>query len=165
MTRASAANAPYISCEPQQDGNDVILNIVIKGKLIPMDKNRGEDILTVHTENKKYPTMQFKIWWDVPLLIVVDHEQMTWMGSAGKEYKDKIILKHIEGKSFRILKAKPTIPQIKVTGVSKNSAAQHTIEVSLSPKAKAGGYQEVIAFTLDDPMQQTLEVSIVAVLR
>jgi len=61
VTRASALNAPYISCEPQQDGNDVILNIVIKGKLIPMDKNRGEDVLTVHTENKKYSTMQFKI--------------------------------------------------------------------------------------------------------
>jgi len=98
-------------------------------------------------------------------MISSDQERVTWMGPAGKEYKATIILKHTEGKPFRKLKARPTIPQIKVTGVSKNSAAQHIIEVSLSPMAKAGGYQEVIAFTLDDPMQQTLEVSIVAVLR
>jgi hypothetical protein len=64
----------------------------------------------------------------------------TWISPAENEHKTTIVLRHTGGKRFRVLKAKPTIPQIKVVWASKNSAAKHKIEVTLFPKAKAGGF-------------------------
>jgi len=165
VTKISAANAPYISCISQQDGNDVILNMGIKGRLIPMNKTSGMDVLNVHTKSKKYPVLQFNIQWDVQPIIIAEPERVTWVVHVGKEYRTTITLKHSEGKPFRVIKAKSTSPLIRIAGFSKASATEQKIEIMLSSKAKAGGYQETLVLTLDDRKQQIVELPIVAVLQ
>jgi hypothetical protein len=165
VTDAKIPGAPYIACAPQQDGNDVILNISIDGRLIPKQSQHGVENMTVRTASKKVPIMQFHIQWDVKAAIVAAPSRVFWTDSAGKELRVAITLSHPEGRPFKILEAKPSLAQISVAGINKNAAAEHKFEIILSPKTKAGAYRETLSLKLDDPGQQTLELPIVAILQ
>jgi hypothetical protein len=165
VTDAKIPGAPYLSCIPQQDGNDVILHISLDGKLLPPKNSQGTDNLAVRTTSKKAPLLHFQIHWEVQPTIMATPEWVTWLGAeAGKELRAAILLKHPEGRPFRILDAKPSSRIISASGITNKSAAEHKFEIVLSAKAKAGAHREVLTLKLDDPEQQSMEIPIVAVL-
>jgi len=165
VTEAKIPGAPYLSCSPQKNGNDVTLNISIDGRLIPKQSLRGTDILTVRTTNRKFPVLQFQVQWDVQSAIVAAPSRITWTGSAGSELRTTVSLSNPDGSPFRILEAKSSSSLIRAVNIGKNSAAEQKFDVILSPKAKAGAYRELLTLKLDNPEQQTLEIAVVAILQ
>jgi hypothetical protein len=157
--------AAYLSCKAQKEGNDVILDVKIDGRLIPKDKSKGMETLTVHTSNDKFPTMRFTVQWDTLPEIICSQKRIAWDGAAGKEMRTTITLKHSGGKAFKVLGAKSTSPYIKVANLSKNSAEEHQIEVIMTADAKVGMYYEKVFLRLNDKNQKEAEIAISAVLR
>jgi len=166
VTDAKIPGAPYLSCNPQKNGNDVILNISLDGRLLPAKLNSGTDNLAVRTTSKKTPVLHFQIHWEVQPAIIAEPEWVTWLGEpAGKELRAAVTLKHPQGRSFRILDAKTSSSVIRASGITKNRLAEHKLEIVLSAKAKAGAYREVLTLKLDDPEQQSIEIHVVAVIK
>ncbi|MDR0498351.1 MAG: DUF1573 domain-containing protein [Holophagales bacterium] len=165
VTDVKIQGAPYLSCNPQSDGNDVILNIAIDGRLIPKQSFHGTDILTVRTTNMKVPLLHFTVQWHVESLIAATPDRITWTGAPGKEFRTTLSLRHTKGKPFRILDAKSSSFLIKAVGFSKDSALEQKFDVVLSPKAKAGALHEKLTIKFNDPDLPRLEIGIVAILR
>ena len=165
VTDARIPGAPYLSCSPQKDGNDVILNIRLNGELIPRQKYRGAEIMTVRTTSKKVPVLQFNIHWDVEPVIIATPAKVSWFDRPGKELRAVVNLSHAGGRAFRILEAKPSSSLIKVSNISKDAANNHEFNVLFSAKAKAGGYHEKLILIFDDPEQRELEIVVSAILR
>jgi len=166
VTETTITNAPYLSCNQHREGNDVILNVNIDGKLIPKQLDHDVNLLTVNTTNDKYPAIQFQIRWSAPqTTIISSHNRIIWSGVTGREMRTSVSLTHSGGEPFRILETESTSPLIEVVGITKNSVAEHHFDVILSAKAKAGGYKEVLIFKLDDPEQDQLKIDIVAMLQ
>jgi len=150
VTDVKIPGAPYLSCNPQSAGNDVILNITLDGRLIPKQSYYGSDILTVRTTNRKVPLLHFSIQWDVESVITATPDRITWTGAPGQEFKTTVTLRHRRGKPFRILEAKSTSSLIRAVGLSKNSASEQKFDVVLSSKAKNGALHEKLTIKLDD---------------
>jgi len=166
LTNIVFSDAPFLSCIPKKDGNDVILNVSIDGQLIPKEKTRDINLLTINTTNKKLPMMQFPIQWTVAqTTVIASPKKIVWTGAAGKEQRTVVHMKHSEGKPFRILGVKSTSPLMGVVGITDMAASEHKFDVVLFEKAKPGGYKEVLTLRLDDPEQKELEISVSAVLR
>jgi hypothetical protein len=166
VTSAIFHDAPFLTCEIQQDGNDAILNVSLDGKLLPERVNRGIEFLTVTTTSRKFSRLEFRIHWEAQnSTIFTSHNRILWTGRAGEELKTTVLLKQSEGKTFKLLRVKASHKAIIVAELTKGSLAEHKIEVVLSPKAKAGMYQEILVLTLGDSEQSVLEIPIVAVLK
>jgi hypothetical protein len=156
---------PYITCETQSEGNDVILNLSINGQLIPKERLKGSDTLTIRTTSKEIPTLQFVIEWDTMSVITASYKRIAWNGKAGVEMRTPISLNHSGGKAFKILDTQSTSPYLKVSGITKSSATEHKFDVIMTTQTKAGMYHEKLIIKLDDPEQSELEISVAAVLR
>jgi len=165
VTGVKIQEAPYLSCTFQNDGNDVILNIDFNGKLVPKKKQRGVDRLTVLTSSKTIPILQFPVQWNITGTILATPAKIIWNEAVGKELTKTVVLKNTRGRAFRILKASSSSEFIKVVNISKQSMAEQTFDVILSPNTKAGGYNEKLLLKLDTQEQQTVEINVVAVLR
>jgi len=165
LTDIKIPGAPYLSCNPQNSGNDVILNITLDGRQIPKHRYQGTDILTVRTSNSKVPSLHFSIQWDVEPVIIATPDRITWTGAPGQEYRTTVSLRHRGGRPFRILDAKSTSSLIKAVGISKDSAREQKFDVVLSSKAKNVALHEKLTIKLDDREQQKLELGIVVILR
>jgi hypothetical protein len=156
---------PYITCETQKDGDDIIMNIKMNGQLIPKHQTKASDVLTVNTTSKKVSKIPITIEWNTQSVITTSLKRIIWNGNAGNELRTAVILNHSYGKSFSILGVKSTSPYIEAVNLSKNSAAEHKFDVIMTSKAKAGMYQEKLILRLDDPEQRELEIGIAAILR
>jgi hypothetical protein len=165
VTNIEIPNAPFLSCEAQKKGNDVVLNLNINGTLIPKGINRGMEIMTVNTTSKQVPTLLFQIQWNVPLAITASPNRIVQRGAVGSELRSIVTICHTGYKPFKILSIESTIPEIKVIGVTKECAIEHKFEVILSAEAKAGMYNEKLTIKLDDQDQKELEINIAAILR
>jgi hypothetical protein len=165
VTGTEIPDAPYLSCTPQKDGNDIILNIAIDGGLLPKQKQSGKDTLTVQTDSKTTcSNIAFSLQWSVAAVITATPGRVIWNEAAGKELRKTVTLKSVSDRKFRILGSNSTSPFIKIGTVSKKSSTEHVFDIILSPEAKAGGYHEKMTLKLDDPEQQVLEIGIAAVL-
>jgi hypothetical protein len=156
---------PYISCEAQREGNDIILNLAINGQSIPKHSNRGSDTLAVHTTSQEVPALQFHIEWDTLSEIIASPKRIVWNGDAGTELRATVTLSHSGGKAFKILGIQFTSPYLKTENVNKDSAAEHKLDVVMAPNAKAGMYHEKLIMKLDGSEQNELEIGVAAVLR
>jgi len=165
VTDIRIPGAPYLSCNPQNNGNDVILNITLDGRLIPKQSFHGSDTMTIRTANTKVPLLHFSIQWNVQPVITATPDRITWTGTPGQEYRTTVSLKHRRGRPFRILDAKSTSSLIRVVGLSKNSAREQNFDVFLSSKAKNVALHEKLTIKLDDSEQAKLEIGIVVILR
>jgi hypothetical protein len=165
LTDSKIPDAPYMSCVPQKDGNDVVLNLGFDGQLVPKHKQKGMETLTVHTSSKSDPVLQFRVHWNFAEAIIATPASIAWTEPAGKELKRTLRLKSISGEEFKVLDADSTSSVIKVINISKNAAAEQSIDIVLSPKAKVGGYNEKLTLKLDCPEQHTMEIRVVAVLK
>jgi|GEM_PF-285261 len=164
LTGNKIQDVPYLSCTTQKDGLDVVLNVNFDGQLVPKHKPRGVETLTVNTSSKSDPVLQFHIQWNFAEAIVATPAKIAWTESTGKELIKTVHLRSISGKEFKVLAANSTSSLIKVVNISKSSAKEQSFDVVLSPKAKAGAYNEKLTLKLDCPEQQTVEITVVAVL-
>jgi hypothetical protein len=165
VTGTEIPDAPYLSCTPQKDGNDIILNIAINGGLLPKQEQSGKDTLIVQTDSKTTcSNIAFSVQWSVAAVITATPGRVIWNEEAGKELRKTVTLKSVSDRKFRILGASSTSPFIKIGTVSKKSSTEHVFDIIFSPEAKAGGYHEKMTLKLDDPEQQSLEIGIAAVL-
>jgi len=121
--------------------------------------------MTVRTNSRKIPILQFNIQWDTPSPIIASHNRIIWTGPPGKEYRTTVTLKHTEGKLFRIVDAISTSSLVKIVGLGKGYATEQKFDVVLSAEAQAGSYQELLTFKLDESEQKELEITIAAALR
>jgi hypothetical protein len=104
------------------------------------------------------------LWETIPA-IAVSPKRIVWDNAVGKELKTNVTLCHSNSRPFKLLKIKSTSPYVNAIASGKGSAVEHSIEVTMSAKAKAGMYQEKLTLKLDDPEQDELEITIVAILR
>lgn len=158
-------NAPYLSCKTLEAGNDVILTLTLDSQLISVGHNKGLETMIVRTTNQNIPEVQFRIQWDIQVPIVAAPGRIAWVDNAGTELSTSISLFHSGSKPFKILGAKATSPLITISGIGKASAVEHKIEIHLSPTAQPGSLRETLTLTLNDPEQEELEISIMAILQ
>ncbi|MDR0498489.1 MAG: DUF1573 domain-containing protein [Holophagales bacterium] len=156
---------PYLECEQQLIGNDVLLDVKINGKLIPKHASKGQDVLIVHTTSCHDPILRFNIFWETASPIIVSPKQVTWSAPSGSELRASVAIAHSSDLPFRMLKAKSTSRYIKAINIGKHSAAKHTIIIVMTAKTKPGMYREKLTMNLDDPNQSILEIDVIAALR
>jgi len=165
VTDTKIPKASYLSCNPQQEGNDVVLHIAIDSKMLPIKSNRGTGNLVVYTTSKKEPMLNFEIQWEIQPVIIATPKRITWYDIAGKEIKTSLQLNHIEGKPFTILSAKSSSPYITASCLTNERSVEHKFDIVMSAMAKAGAYRELLVLELDDPEQPIMEIAIAAVLQ
>ena len=141
------------------------VEVSLDGRKIPQNKQMGADALTIITASERTPVISVFVQWDLKPMVTATPERVGWVDAANRELKASVVLKHADGKPFRVLAAKPTHPSLHVEGLSKASAVQHELQVVLSADTKPGTYNESITFTLDDPNQPELLLRVTAILR
>jgi len=165
LTGIKISDAPYLSCTQQKDGLDVILNLGFNGQLVPRQKLRGIEKLEVRTSSRSDPALQLHVQWNFAEVVIATPANITWIETAGQELTKTIRLRSMNGKEFKVVSAKSTSSLIKVVNISKDSAKEQSFDVVLSPKARAGGYNEKLTLKLDYPEQRIVEIDVVAVLK
>lgn len=165
VKETKAPGAPYLSAAVKSEGNDALLEISLDGRKIPPRKQRGVDSLAVITTSTQAPVITLTVQWEVKASVTATPERVAWVESAGKELRSTLMIKQVEGKGFRVLKAKSSSPLIKVEGTGKDGAPQQELQVVLSASAKPGTYNESVVLFLDDPSQPELTLRVSAILR
>ena len=163
VTSAKIPNAPHTSCTHSRDGLDAVLDIAFDGGLIPKFSYNGTCQLTVITKNHRYPKFEFKIIWDTPAPVSAEPSRVTLIGGANSEARAVVVVSSADGAAFRILRAVPSSPIVKVEGLGGDSATSHTLEIAVSKIAKAGGYNETVKLHLDHPEQREVEIAVAIV--
>jgi len=149
-------DAPHITCTHSMDGLDAVLDIAFDGCLIPKFSYNGTCKLTVMTKNHRYPKFEFKIIWDTPAPVSAEPSRVTLVG----EGRAAVVVSSAAGAAFRILRADPSSPIVKVEGIGRDSAMSHTLEIAVSKSAKAGGYNETVTLHIDHPEQREVEIAV-----
>lgn len=165
VTDTKAAGAPYLSATVKGEGNDALVDILLDGRKVPPGKREGVDTLSINTSNPRVPQVNISIQWEMKSPIQAQPAKVAWVESAGKDQRAVVVLKHAEGKPFRVTGAKATHGQLRVEGLGKAAQAQQELTVILGAAARAGHYNERITLSLDDPEQPELELKVTAVLR
>jgi hypothetical protein len=165
LVDAKAPGAPYLATAVRQDGNDAWVDITLDGRRIPVGRQVGADAVVVRTNNVKVPTVTVTVQWEMRASLVADPLRVAWSEPAGQELRSSVMVKQVDGKSFRILSARTTNPVFSVEGVDKTAAPRHEIDVVLGAGAKPGLYTEKVILATDDPEQPELEVRVSASLR
>ena len=157
--------APYLATAFRQDGNDAWVDITLDGRKVPAGRTVGADAIVVRTANPKVPTITLTVQWEMRASVSADPLRVAWSEPAGKEFRQTVVLKQVDGKPFRILSSKTTNPALSVEGAAKEAAARHEIQVVLAATARPGLYTEKVLLALDDPDQPELELRVSASLR
>ena len=165
VTEAKAPGAPWLSANIRPEGNDAWVDIVLDGRQVPPGRQSGTDAVVVRTDSAKVPLINLTAQWELRAAVVADPVRVAWVEGAGRELRQKVVLKQVDGKPFRILSAKTTNPVLRVEGLGRNAAAQHELTVVLAGTAKAGMYNEKVLLTTDSPDQPELELRVAASLR
>ena len=162
---AKVPAAPYLSATYRSEGKAVVVEIQMDARKVPAGKTSGVDVVTIRTTSERSPLIPINIQWTLRSSVLATPGRIAWVESAGKELRATLNLKHADGKTFKVLSAKPTNPLIRVEGLGRPAGAQQDLTVVLEAKAKAGTYYERVTLTLDDPEQPELEIRVSAVLR
>lgn len=162
---AKAPGAPYLNCTFRSEGNNVVVDIQMDARKVPGGKTSGVDVVTIRTKSERNALIPINVQWSLRPSVSVNPARIAWVEPAGKELRTTVNLKHLDGKAFKVLSAKPTNPLIRVEGIGRGSAAQQDLTVILGAKAQAGTYNERVILTIDDPDQPEVEIRLSAVLR
>lgn len=164
VTDVVIPGAPYLTAKTRNEGNDAIVDVTLEARKVPTTKRSGQENLSIQTTNPRFPTIPLLVVWDMKPFITSNPEKAAWIDSVGANHTKTVVFTHINGKPFRIKKVQCSHPDLRVEGVNKKRAANHTVQVIFKPKA-AGTYNETITFTLDDPDQPVLPFKVAAIFR
>ena len=164
IVEVKAPGAPFLTFTTRQEGKDVVLEVGFEGRKVPAGSYRGVEQATVRFTNGRLTQLPLNIQWDLKPAIVSTPLELVFQDTAGKELRQKVTLKHAEGRPFRITSASCSLPGLRVEGLNQKAASQE-LTVVLPASVKTGRYSEVLALVSDDPDQPELSLRVLVLLK
>ena len=159
-----APGAPFLTFAYKPEGKDLVLEVAFDGRKVPAGQLRGVETASVRFTNPRMNQLPLNIQWDLKPSITASPVEVVFQGAPGNEQRQKLSLKQVDGKPFRILSSRPSLQGMRVDGLNQK-AASLDLTVILPAEVKAGRYNEVLALTTDDPDQPELTVRVVVLLK
>lgn len=159
-----APGAPFLSFAYRQEGKDLLLEVSFDGRKVPAGMLRGVEQAAVRFTNPRMSQLPLNIQWDLKPTIQASPQELVFQDTPGKELRQKLTLTQAEGKPFRITATRPSLPGIRVEGLTQKGGTLE-LTVVLPASLKAGRYSEVLALGTDDPDQPELTIRVVALLK
>lgn len=157
--------APWLGVATREKGNDLFLDLDLVGKRLPQGKASGSDTITLYVVNPKDSVITVRVQWERRVPVYATPARLALAGAAGQDLGGGVVLKHREGKPFRVLSARTTSSMLEVPGLPTAGAATQTVKVVLKAAALPGTYSEKVILDLDDPAQPVLEIRVAASLK
>jgi hypothetical protein len=159
-----APGAPFLTFAYRSEGKDLVLEVAFDGRKVPASQFRGVEQATVRFTNPRMSQLPLNIQWDLKPAIQASPVELVFQDTAGKELRQKLTLKQVEGKPIRITGTRPSLPGMRVEGLNQK-AGTLDLTVVLPANLKAGRYSEVLSLSTDDPDQPELTIRVVALLK
>jgi hypothetical protein len=159
-----APGAPFLTFAYRPEGKDLVMEVTFDGRKVPAGQNRGVEQATVRFTNPRMSQLPLNIQWDLKPSILASPMELVFQDTAGKELRQKLILKQADGRSFRVMGTRPTLPGLRVEYLKQKASAMD-LTVILPASLKAGRYSEVLSISTDDPDQPELTVRVVVLLK
>jgi len=118
----------------------------------------------VKFSNPRLNQMTLNIQWELKPAITVTPFEVVFQDQAAKELRQKLSLKQVDGRPFRITSNRCSLAGVRVEGLNQKAATQD-ITVILPATLKAGRYSETLALSTDDPDQPELTIRVTALLK
>ncbi|WP_306600149.1 DUF1573 domain-containing protein [Geothrix sp. 21YS21S-2] len=154
--------APWLGVATRESGTAAFLDLVLVADRLPSEKFSGTDFIDLHLSNPRESVITVRVNWDRRMPILASPARVALAGKAGLELYGRMVVKHRQGKPFRVLSARTTSSLLSVPTLPGGAAPSHAIKVVLSGAASPGTYDEKVILGLDDPSQRFLEVRVTA---
>ena len=164
LTDVKAPGAPFLGFAYRAEGKDVILDVSFDGRKVPAGQLRGVEQATVKFSNPRLNQMTLNIQWELKPAITVTPFEVVFQDQAAKELRQKLSLKQVDGRPFRITSNRCSLAGVRVENLNQKAATQD-ITVILPATLKAGRYSETLALSTDDPDQPELTIRVTALLK
>jgi hypothetical protein len=164
ITQIESTGTPYLTGTWKNEGQTAAVEVLFDPAKISAQQRRGNEVLRIGTTHRRVPTVEIYATWELRPVITAEPQRIYFVDSPGKALRDRLILKHLDGKPFTVRSAECRNPQITVEGLGRR-AAQQELQVILSASSKKGTLQERLVLLTDDPDQPQLEVIVLAVLK
>jgi hypothetical protein len=158
------SEAPWLGVATREDGHDVWVDFNLVGRRIPPGKMSGTDTISVHATNPRPSNVNLTVRWDLRASVAALPARVAWAEPAGRELRQTVTLRQVDGKAFRILSATASPAGLSTEGIPAGPASSHDIQAILSAKTQPGLFQGKITLALDDPDQPELEIRVAAAL-
>jgi hypothetical protein len=159
-----APGAPFLTFAYRSEGKDVVLEVAFDGRKAPAGQQRGVETAQVRFTNPRLTQLPLNIQWDLKPSITASPVELVFQGAAGQAQSQKLTLKQVDGRPFRVLGTRPSLQGMRVDGLNQKAGTLE-LTVTLPADMKVGRYNEVLALTTDDPDQPELTVRVVALLK
>ncbi len=159
-----APGAPFLAFAYRSEGKDLVLEVAFDGRKVPASQFRGVEQATVRFTNPRMSQLPLNIQWDLKPAIQASPVELVFQDTAGKELRQKLTLKQVEGKPIRITGTRPSLQGMRVEGLNQK-AGTLDLTVVLPANLKAGRYSEVLSLSTDDPDQPELTIRVIALLK
>ena len=159
-----APGAPFLTFTYRPEGKDLVLEVAFDGRKVPAGQLRGVETATVRFTNPRVSQLPLNIQWDLKPSIQASPVELVFQDTAGKELRQKLTLKQVDGRSFHVTGVRPSIQGMQVEGLEQKAATVE-LTVILPASLKAGHHSEVLALSTDDPDQPELTIRVVALLK
>ena len=132
----------------------------IKISLLPnMKANQFRDMITVNTDHKDFKTMNINLFGEIIGDIVVSPRSFSFgFFEKGKAPEKVISLKANPPATFKVLKAEPSSPDVKVEVVTIAEGKDYQVKARVSEKFDKDSLRGSIIITTDNKDQPTIEV-------
>jgi len=164
IVEVKAPGAPFLAFSHHTEGRDTVLEIAFDGRKVPAGQDRGVDQATVRFTNPRMSQLPLNIQWDLKPSILASPMEVLFQDAAGKELRQKLTLRQVDGRTFRVTDARPSLQGLRVEGLNQKGGSLE-LTLVLPASLKAGRYSEVLSLSTDDPDQPELTVRVVALLK
>ena len=160
VLEASAPGAPYLQVGWRPEGQGAWIDVTLNGANVPHDRRTGTDTVVIRTDRKGTPAINLKVQWELRSTVVATPFRVSILEAAGAEHRQRVTLKQVDGRPFRVLSAECSNPALSIVGFGQQAASSVDLEVVVAPSLRAGFHRERIKFLLDDPSQPELELMV-----
>lgn len=165
--KSVTSEAPYISGAIRSIGAVTYIDITLDSHMLPTGMTRGNSKVIINTDSEQAPSTVVAIQWNIRPLVTANPPRAIWIEKAGKDLRQKIVLKGVDGYLFRIIACRTTTSLVRVEGLDSMRPKRSTQEcqVVFSGTAKPGTYDEKVFLTIDDSEHTELSIRVAAVIR
>ena len=159
-----APGAPFLTFAYRPEGKDLVLEVAFDGHKVPAGQLRGVETATVRFTNPRVSQLPLNIQWDLKPSIQPSPVELVFQDTVGKELRQRLTLKQVDGRPFRVTGVRPSLQGMRVEGLDQK-AAHVELTVIIPANLQAGHYSEILALSTDDPDQPGLTIRVVALLK
>ena len=159
------SEAPWLGVATREEGKVLWVDLDLAARRLPERKLTGTDTITLQVDNPAPSSVNLKVKWERRAPVSASPERVAWAGPAGQALQASVLLKHRQGKPFRILSARTSTPLIQVAGLDPKPAARQGFRLTLAADAQPGTLEEKVFLTLDTPGHPELEFRVSAALQ